>query len=332
MNKILPLLLAVMLVVSLAVPTFATEQETYDFGDVTLALPENITADMLNDPTFPYYVFLVGRQGIYVMLMSDTELNYNVGGFSNNSGHEAMLISSVTKDNGATWESSVETNSLANGKTFYPFLTTGAMTTRLLWHNEPVLCDGSTCPATDGDDDGICDECGLRLMRTSAPVVPSTYPTLPVVEGKNLHYVVLHREYGYFFMVLTSDTPYTVGGTVGDDYLITVANEQEVSYVTYTCTDGENWVQQNSGKAYATTVGSASSTLLASTFDWYKDGTLFFLVPLWEKLDRVTQGQMMGLTAETVGTMKILALCGVGCLALLVVLKLFGKRSLIYRN
>lgn len=132
-------------------------------------------------------------------------------------------------------------------------------------------CDGSTCPATDLNADSICDDCGMTLsLRYTG------YPPLPDVSGDNMHSVVIQREDGYLYMVLTSDTPYTVGGSVGDNFLITVANEQDVSFVAYKCTDGKNWVNSNSGEAYSLSVGAPSSTLLASTFDWYKDGTIFF--------------------------------------------------------
>lgn len=187
------------------------------------------------------------------------------------------------------------------------------------------MCDGSTCPATDLNADGICDDCGMTL---SLRLVG--YPSLPTVSGNNLNSVVLQREDGYFFMALTSDTAYSVSGSVGDNYLITVANEKEVDYVTYKCTDGKNWVHNSSGKAYSLSVGSPDATLLASTFDWTKDGEHFFPGP--PTLAEVTEKALGEMTLTLGGTMMTLVVCGVGLIASLVVLSLFGKRSLIFRG
>lgn len=57
-----------------------------------------------------------------------------------------------------------------------------------------------------------------------------------------------------------------------------------------------------------------------------------FRMALSEEILGVTKEQMMKTLPELGGTMNILVLCGVGCLALLVALKLFGRRSLIFRS
>ena len=59
----------------------------------------------------------------------------------------------------------------------------------------------------------------------------------------------------------------------------------------------------------------------------------FQLPPLAEMVLKVTEEEMVEVTIPNLlGVLKILVPCGVGCLALLVGLKLFGKKSLISRN
>ena len=72
-----------------------------------------------------------------------------------------------------------------------------------------------------------------------------------------------------------------------------------------------------------------------STGGLYFDGDQNFLVPpppLAEIVAKGSEEALKDLGITLGGTVKVLVLCGVGCLALLVALKLFGKRSLIFRR
>lgn len=63
------------------------------------------------------------------------------------------------------------------------------------------------------------------------------------------------------------------------------------------------------------------------------DPNFFPPTPLAEMVLEVTEEELVQVTIPNlVGGLKILVPCGVGCLALLAVLKLFGKRSLIFRS
>lgn len=66
---------------------------------------------------------------------------------------------------------------------------------------------------------------------------------------------------------------------------------------------------------------------------WFAHDPDFFPIPLWTTIQKVTQGKLEEETVPTMAsTMNTLVLCGVGLMACLVVLSLFGKRSLIFRG
>ena len=67
----------------------------------------------------------------------------------------------------------------------------------------------------------------------------------------------------------------------------------------------------------------------------YFDGDENFFLPprpLAVEVGAMTEETLVGILPQMGGMMSTLALCGVGCLALLVGLRLFGKRSLIFRR
>lgn len=207
-------------------------------------------------------------------------------------------------------------------------------TTLFLAGSEPSIpvCDGSSCPATDANVDGICDDCSMTLSLRSL-----TYPTLPSTDGSNAQTALVKTKYSgvdaYMYSVFSSDSTYTIQGTSpGTVYQIAV--DGVAQYKQYVTTDGQNWVGIQDGSVNDQTVGSgviANTTVVSSTFNWYDDsGTLFFPVPLWEEMGQVTQGEMGVLTQETMETVSTLVLCGVGCLALLMLLSLLGRKSQIF--
>lgn len=115
-------------------------------------------------------------------------------------------------------------------------------------------------------------------------------------------------------------------------------NSYNFSYTIYTIGDGE-W-ERYSGYTnepfFRMSVGS-NVLIFESTDDIYKyDGTLFFQAPpegmsLTEAIQVMIHLEMEKFPKILVGAMKILVLCGVGCLALLMVFPLFGKVLRIFR-
>ena len=62
----------------------------------------------------------------------------------------------------------------------------------------------------------------------------------------------------------------------------------------------------------------------------FEGDPVFYPAPLWEKVLKVVERETETGLPGMLGTMKILVACGVGLMALLVGLKLFGKRSLLF--
>lgn len=98
------------------------------------------------------------------------------------------------------------------------------------------------------------------------------------------------------------------------------------------------WVTSGTGSNVSTImydVYVSSHDINTDNGGLHKTGYLDFFSappPLAEVIQGVTEEAMTDSLPALGGTMTILAVCGVGCLALLVVLKLFGKRSLIFRS
>lgn len=121
-----------------------------------------------------------------------------------------------------------------------------------------------------------------------------------------------------------------------------VSATESLSYVRYTAS-GNKWVYVNKGTLASNQEPTSQRlTVLWSSYN-FKDNTgnlimsgdpyFFPQVPLAELVLEVTEGELVEVAIPNlVGALKILVPCGVGCLALLAGLKLFGKRSLIFRR
>lgn len=176
---------------------------------------------------------------------------------------------------------------------------------------------------------------GTVHFTATEPYDPDTYPPLPEVNGAYKHYVISQASSGrYDYSVFVSDKMFTVSGKVGDAYIATFS--EPVDVVRYSSTNNQPWVLDTSGEDWTQHSVGANGylTLVASSFNWYDEdtGEMVFPHPLWETVGTVTQGTMPELNRNLGGTMRTLALCGAGSMALLVALKLLGKRSLIFRR
>ncbi len=180
----------------------------------------------------------------------------------------------------------------------------------------------------------------LCLLAVFVLVFSLAVPAFAVDDAESLGiptpYPILEDSgYSYAYIVCDSSGLYSLylGGSPPSPS--TDASFSIGRYERYNLNNGE-WVYQSSSN-FGTILDY--DQFVWSSVDMILDGVVYFVhdpnffpIPLWAKVGQVTQGEIPALTQNLGGTMKILALCGVGCLASLVVLKLFGKRSLIYRN
>lgn len=170
MKKLLSLLMVTMLVVSLAVPAFAEEEYTlhgkYTFDLIVVPVNgerynENI--DLVSNGKQFTGIFTIWNGSNYKIAYSDpTSPAGSLGVYD--TGREPMWF------NGDGYRDVEFSEPVTVSKEFYDWFTANTHS----W----TPCDGSTCPATDLNADGVCDDCGsllsLRLVG---------YPSLPTVSG-----------------------------------------------------------------------------------------------------------------------------------------------------
>lgn len=120
--------------------------------------------------------------------------------------------------------------------------------------------------------------------------------------------------------------------------LNSTSDNYKYTYRVYRIEDGM-WVRQSEGNQISVTQTvqfGPFTDIVYSDLDIYKDGTIFFPLPPKPLYQTVTEvgAQTLQSTAvpEVASTMMILTLCGVGLLALLMVLPLLGKIFSSYRS
>lgn len=201
--------------------------------------------------------------------------------------------------------------------------------------NSELFCDGSTCPATDVNQDNVCDDCGMTfaVLRDYGPSFPDPYTVWTDEYQERFPYAFIYSESGIDYLVLAALRPDYENGEIRVDKM-----SGDLSYLLYAANPSGLWKYQG---GYSEGAFLAHEGDIYPSFDLlqWSDGSVvyphnkdFFPIPLWVEMGQVTQGEMGQLTQTTAGTITTLILCGVGLMVLLVVLSLFGKRSLIYRN
>lgn len=307
MKKICSLLLVATLVISLAVPAFA-EEEVY-------TLHGNYTFYLILEP-WPiidgtHYKVNFKSNGVSYdgfVLKYASQLGYHTNG-----GTQVVYEADTYWKNDAFRDISFP-SPVTVSKEFYEWFTANA---------KAPMCDGSTCPATDVNFDDVCDDCGLTLAYNLRQTPNSVELVVKHSDSLTLKYVYTETLAGTAFNAVYADDR------------VTVTFDNPVNHTQYKKV-GDDWeLYSTLPNQYGNHVISLSGDASISTSDldvYNTDGTLFFRNPLWMVVEKVTQGEMTNLLTETGGTMKTLLVCGVGCLALLVVLSLFGKRSLIFRG
>lgn len=184
-----------------------------------------------------------------------------------------------------------------------------------------VFCDGSTCTVDDPTAE-FCDDCHARLRLASPPsseVAP--YPSyLPPFDTGYWNVVYTYGSDTYLVSMVT-DSPN------GRFYGENETNKLFVGYSNFIIykLNGEEWERLN----YINTISelcTLSDVVWSSKDIYYENGELFFPLPLWAQVLKVTEREV---EVETVPTMTnsavSLAVCGIGCLALLISLVLLVR-------
>ena len=318
MKKILSIFLAMLLLLVLAVPAFASAP--FD--------PESLVAEKPNFRYATAYVYDWNGEAKYGFLVTQKPLfiRYEEG---RNQLACAEVIGDYGQYSSAGWVEGYWTSDQ-----FLDFPLTRSID--IYWANYTVVdsngdvvylveCDGSACPATDVNHDNICDDCG-NVLAFSLRSTLLDYAYLHLANGQSLYtqddfWLITENDEGGYTIYLSNE-PFSYNmssavlsssGTVHASSVITSSSGQN---------GGRGWTTKTPGTplSYGNPVESSH------------DIEGFFPGALWEEMEAVTQGAIVAEQIRLNRTMGILVLCGVGCLALLVVLKIFGARSLIFRG
>ena len=328
-------ILAILLVIALAIPAFAS-----DWDQVEASIIESV-ANYDAVPSDCAFVTILYTNGYCTIYFSDKPIvaTYAKPDYATRYDYYLMFASdsviySATASTGRVEYLTV--NRVYNWNTSKAY-TTGNVESiisnyDIFYDNGEIYnyglsdeCSGSACPATDNDHDNICDDCGNVLafsLRSSLLDYAYTHKDNGMAAFPDTDYWLItdNTEGGYTIHIATEPFKYGMStGILSSDGLI-------YSSSVITMESGQNggrgWKNLSPGTPleYGNPVESSHQI----------EG--FFPGALWEEMVAVTQGAMTAEQIRINRTMGILAVCGVGCLALLMVLALFGKRSLIFRS
>lgn len=181
---------------------------------------------------------------------------------------------------------------------------------------EEQYCDGTGCPATDANHDGICDVCGLVLRLASIPEAPSILP-----DGGYGNNYALWVENGVYYALVDFTPSNSVVSVSGYGYRVDFTLTEPTASYRY---DNGSWVFINDRPVGGSTFSIVQQSDLihypeALTFE----GEDFFVPPL--TLETAVKGGIADLLQTMMKALTILVGLGVLLMASLIGLDLFGK-------
>lgn len=209
---------------------------------------------------------------------------------------------------------------------FYTWFTANA--TKII-----TECDGSSCPATDLNNDNICDDCGLPFVYNLRNDVKDYYGVmLPVVpdlfNGKDTYYTLYENGTDAYTLV-ASDTYFEVYGSNvvinGKANIIYLAAEVGQTSWSQFSSQNATW-DHFAVRPFDQLIWSSHDVYNMDTKTVVFEGESNFHIPLWT----IPEGAIMEMSTKTKQTMALLTSCGVGLMALLISLILLKKKSLLF--
>lgn len=184
-------------------------------------------------------------------------------------------------------------------------------------------CDGTSCSWADDDLNGICDTCGVALLNFRYNSLED-YAQVHINNGQSLYtdasYWVLYRMEGdEKIYILLSNAPFEYDGSSSIIQPLTTTGTMRKSDVSLMSTG------QYGGGGWSTVSGSSIEVDPYKVIDASETIEGFFPLPLHQVIQAVTEGAMMEQIPILGGKILVLIISGIGLLALLLVLILFGK-------
>lgn len=335
MKKIIPILLTVVMLFALTIPVFADDTVS-DLSNTTWVIHSGWAS--AGDYSFNVSGTLIsvdGEPNGFTFAQFQPQKNSDVIKFVDTS---TTPVTTITVNKSSTFIVKFDTGMHISNATFVSFVNSAG--TILL------ECDGTACSANDANLDGVCDDCGAPItMSLRSPTLDEMKSSAPYY-----HYFIyktVDTTTGAFvdtrLSFLSSNSPMTLSNAEWDrtndsawgSVSFRFTGDSDIDGVNYVSHDGGITWQRETTYSNGTTLFYVDENFVSSTFD-FRDrdtGEIFFPLPLWEITQGVTMETLETQTLGAVaGTITTLTLCGVGLMALLVVLSLFGKRSLIFRH
>lgn len=315
MRKIIIILCLVALVVTMAVPAFAEDASSSAIGEWVF----NDSIERSSYKSDYSWDINFTSNGKNWKRLDPEYLNNTQIRFWTSSTHE-VVYSSWWTDN------AYKTIMITGGEdvkdaNLLSFLTANA--TR-------IVCDGTSCPATDANEDNFCDDCGAMFSVLRDYGWPDPYSVWTTEKQETFPYCMMYEDInGDKVLVMSATRPY-----YDMDMIIIPDASSGTTYASYNIF-GNEWRLSSSykvgteiisGRTYPSfNMFNGDDTLIVMPQD-----TDFFLVPLWMIPSQVTQGQTV---AQSVGgTMRVLTLCGVGLMVCLMAFFLLFKVLRIFHR
>lgn len=319
MKKLTCILLVVFSVVLLSISVFA---ETNEYLYNGVKAPDITVLPDYNEYT--YHIIRVTSSATYTYFLKN-KVSFNTNGPTTGSGyHSYKLVDGVWVDENKS-SGSASLGSASSLKWSDYRILNGS--TVVLEASEPVLavCTGETCPATDMNMDNVCDDCALPFAVRREYTLPDVYVVWTESRQESYPYAFIYYDNDAPWLILSAEEPY-------HDNVDVVVPSNYAAYSVF----GENWRLSSSyedGRTFVTDVVIPSFNLRNMHNEIVFERDLeTFPTPLWMAVQEVTKGEIPSLQTMMVGTIQILLLCGVGLIASLVVLNLFGKVLKTYRH
>lgn len=306
-NRLLCFMLAIVLVVALAVPVFAAERTDY------ISLFNERNSDNYDISGYPYLVVheysISSGTAYYYYFFTNTFTEGTDGKFTTNGAYLEFDIRDDYQGG------KVCLNSSGTSFTVEPtFFDDPAYIDNALVPFDG--CDGTSCPATDANHDNVCDDCGKVLAYNLRSTLLDFAKAHAATFSYQKYFAVLqHPTEDNKYNVFLSSTPmyanspdYTTA--YGTDMLWLQVWENEDGTFSYT---GENTVYK---------MTDDPDNLVYANHNIEN----FTAPPLAVKIQGVSGEALMMELPNLIAEAKTIVICGVGCLALLIVLPLLSKK------
>lgn len=300
MKRIVSLSLAVLLVIALAIPAFATDELT--------GVPPIPTADG------EYYIFYTVGNWAYVYVSTHPFTYYTVEKSYHNDGvvvdYECFLQSSSPKWSDRTVS---EGHEFSFGDGYYANHDIYTENGDLHYAIVETECDGTSCPANDVNHDNICDDCGKVLTMSLRSTLLDYARNIGETNDKGYNYYAIFKVSDQY-RTYVSSTPMTSSDGViltGTDFTYALAYELD-----------------NGSFSHGSWYNGFMTDMTFIEANHHIEN--FTTPPLAVTIQGVT-GEALELTLPNLmNQVMTIVLCGVGCLAFLMVLHLLRSRLFPY--